>query len=106
CFCTSFCYHMNGSLDFGQTWTRLQPDEGAGGGDKQWFTIDKTGGTGHGFQYQIWSTSAGCEFSEQFSRSTDGGVTWMNAISIPSSPVWGTLDVDTDGNLFVGGGDF
>jgi hypothetical protein len=101
----SFCDNMYGSLDFGQTWTRLQPDGDAGGGDKQWFTIDKTGGTGHGFQYQAWSTAASCSFG-QFSRSTDGGVTWMNAISIPNSPVWGTLDVDTNGNLFIGGGDF
>ena len=102
----SFCDNMYGSLDFGQTWTRLQPDGDAGGGDKQWFTIDKTpGGMGHGFQYQIWSTAAPCSFG-QFSRSTDGGVTWMNPISIPNQPVWGTLDVDTNGNLFIGGGDF
>jgi hypothetical protein len=102
----SFCENMYGSLDFGQTWTRLQPDGDAGGGDKQWFTIDKTGGTGHGFQYQAWSTAAPCAGFGQFSRSTDGGVTWMNPISIPSQPVWGTLDVDTNGNLFIGGGDF
>src|SRR6478672_8418655 len=76
----SFCDNMYGSLDFGQTWTRLQPDGDAGGGDKEWFTIDKTpSGMGHGFQYQIWSTAASCNFSGQFSRSTDGGVTWMNA---------------------------
>jgi hypothetical protein len=98
----SFCDNMYGSPDFGQTWTRLQPDGDAGGGDKQWFTIDKTGGPGHGFQYQIWSTAASCNFG-QFSRSTDGGVTWMNPISIPDQPVWGTLDVDTNGNLFIGG---
>jgi hypothetical protein len=29
----------------------------------------------------------------------------MSPIFIPNSPVWGTLDVDTNGNLFVGGGD-
>jgi hypothetical protein len=57
---------------------------------------------GHGFQYQIWSTAAACT-SGQFSRSTDGGVTWMSPISIPNSPVWGTPDVDTNGNLFIGG---
>jgi hypothetical protein len=102
----SFCENMYGSLNFGQTWTRLQPDGDAGGGDKQWFTIDKTGGTGHGFQYQAWSTAAPCAGFGQFSRSTDGGVTWMNPISIPDQPVWGTLDVDTNGNLFIGGGDF
>jgi hypothetical protein len=101
----SFCDNMYGSLDFGQTWTRLQPDGDAGGGDKQWFTIDKTSGPGHGFQYQAWSTAAACSFG-QFSRSTDGGVTWMSPINIPDTPVWGTLDVDTNGNLFIGGGDF
>jgi hypothetical protein len=31
----TFCENMYGSLDFGQTWTRLQPDGDAGGGDKQ-----------------------------------------------------------------------
>jgi hypothetical protein len=101
----TFCDNMYGSLDFGQTWMRLQPDADAGGGDKEWFTIDKTNGTGHGFQYQAWSTAATCSFG-QFSRSTDGGVSWMNAINIPDAPVWGTLDVDTNGNLFIGGGDF
>jgi hypothetical protein len=101
----TFCDNMYGSLDFGQTWTRLQADGDAGGGDKQWFTIDNTSGTGHGFQYQAWSTAAPCSFG-QFSRSTDGGATWMNPIDIPDSPVWGTLDVDTNGNLFIGGGDF
>ena len=101
----TFCDNMYGSLDFGQTWTRLQSDGDAGGGDKEWFTIDKTNGTGHGFQYQAWSTAAPCS-SGQFSRSTDAGVTWMNPINIPDAPVWGTLDVDTNGNLFIGGGDF
>ena len=27
----------------------------------------------------------------------------MNPINIPNSPAWGTLDVDSNGNLFVGG---
>jgi hypothetical protein len=102
----SFCDDMWGSTNGGQSWTRLPPEGGGGGGDKEWFTIDKTiGGTGHGFQYQAWSTAAPCTFG-QFSRSTDGGFTWMNPINIPNSPVWGTLDQDTNGNLFIGGGDF
>src|SRR4029453_4939271 len=58
----SFCENMYGSLDFGQTWTRLQPDGDAGGGDKQWFTIDKTGGAGHGFQYPGASTASPSDF--------------------------------------------
>jgi len=49
----SFCDNMYGSLDFGQTWTRLQPDGDAGGGDKQWFTIDRRAGrvTGSSTRY-------------------------------------------------------
>jgi hypothetical protein len=97
-----FCTDMWGSSDGGQSWMRLPPEGGSEGGDKQWFTIDKTNGTGHGFQYQIWSTAAPCSFG-QFNRSTDGGLTWQTPLSIPNSPVWGTLDVASNGNLFIGG---
>jgi hypothetical protein len=98
----SFCDNVWRSTNGGQSWTELQADGGAGGGDKEWFTIDKTAGMGHGFQYQLWSYAATCSFG-QFSRSTDGGATWQSPIDIPNSPVWGTLDVATNGNLFIGG---
>jgi hypothetical protein len=88
------------SLNGGASWTKLGP---ATGGDKQWFTIDNTNSPGRGFQYQIWSTASNPTPGRQFSRSTDGGFTWMNPISIPRTPVWGTLDVDTNGTLFIGG---
>ena len=90
------------SINGGSSWTRLTFGD-VSGGDKQWFTIDRTNGTGHGFQYQLWSTSGNNWGGRQFSRSTDNGATWMNPIFLPSSPVWGTLDVDSNGNLFVGG---
>jgi hypothetical protein len=88
------------SVTGGQSWARIGP---ATGGDKQWFTIDNTSSSGHGFQYQSWSTAGNNYGGRQFSRSTNGGVTWMNPIFIPNSPIWGTLDVDTNGNLFIGG---
>ena len=90
------------SLTGGSSWTRLTFGN-VSGGDKQWFTIDRTNGTGHGFQYQLWSTSGNNWGGRQFSRSTDDGATWMSPIFLPSSPVWGTLDVDSNGNLFIGG---
>jgi hypothetical protein len=97
-----FCDDVWGSLNSGQSWTELSPDQGAHGGDKEWFTIDKNvGGMGHGFQYQIWTDFFACDFGG-FSRSIDGGVTWQTPISVPNFPQWGTLDVDTNGNLFIG----
>src|SRR6184192_3936736 len=98
-----FCDDLWGSTNGGQSWVERSPDQGAGGGDKQWLTIDKTGGPGHGFQYQA-DDGINCSGGGvQFQRSTDGGVTWQAPIIIPNSPVYGTLDVDTNGNLFIGG---
>src|SRR6266511_3970700 len=88
------------SITGGQSWTRVGP---ADGGDKQWFRIDNTNSTGHGFQYQCWSTDGNNYGGRQFTRSTDGGFTWLNPINILYSPTWGTLDVDTNGNLFIAG---
>jgi len=98
-----FCDDVWGSLNGGQSWTELSPDQGAHGGDKEWFTVDKNvGGTGHGFQYQFWTEGLACDFGG-FSRSIDGGITWQTPLSLPHSPQWGSLDVDTNGNLFVAG---
>ena len=98
-----FCDDLWRSTNGGQAWTLLSGERGGGGGDKQWFTIDKTNGPGHGFQYQsddgINCSGGGVEFQ----RSTNGGVTWQNPITVPHGPVYGTLDVDTNGNLFIGG---
>ncbi len=98
-----FCDDMWRSTNGGQSWTLISGEQGGGGGDKEWFTIDKTNGPGHGFQYQaddgINCSGGGVEFQ----RSTNGGVTWQAPISIPNSPVYGSLDVDTNGNVFVGG---
>jgi hypothetical protein len=101
------CENMYRSTNGGQSWTELQPDGQAEGGDKQWFTIDKTNGPGHGFQYQS-SDGADCDNSGvvEFQRSTDGGVTWQAPIHIPNDPTIGTLDVDSNGNLFIGGEGF
>jgi len=99
-----FCDDVWNSLNGGQSWSLLSPEKGAHGGDKQWFTIDKNvGGMGHGFQYQFWTEFFACEFGG-FSRSTDGGATWQTPISLPNFTDTGTLDVDTNGNLFIGGG--
>jgi Dockerin type I domain len=96
----TFFDNMWRSLDGGMTWTNIAP---AKGGDKQWFVIDNTNSIGRGFQYQHWSSSGNNFGGRQFTRSIDGGVTWLNPVSIPNSPSWGTPDVDTNGTLYIGG---
>ena len=98
----NFCDDVWRSTNGGQSWLQGGPGHG---GDKEWFTIDKTGGRGHGFQYQFWSGFFPCD-SGEFSRSTDGGLTWMSPINVPNDTDTGALDVDTNGNLFIGGSDF
>ena len=88
------------SMTGGISWEYLGPSHG---GDKQWFTIDTTNSSGRGFQYQSWSIFGNNYNGAQFTRSVDGGVTWSTPSYIPNEPVWGTLDVDTNGNLFIGG---
>jgi hypothetical protein len=95
-----FCDDVWNSINGGQTWTQGGPGHG---GDKEWFTIDTTGGMGNGFQYQFWTGFFACDTGE-FTRSTDGGLTWMTPINVPNSIDHGALDVDTNGNLFVAGG--
>ena len=87
---TTFFDNMWRSTDSGHSWTNLGD---ATGGDKQWFTIDNTNSTGHGFQYQSWSTAGNNYGGRQFSRSTDGGSTWMSPIFLPNSPAWGTPSI-------------
>ncbi|MFL6569881.1 MAG: dockerin type I domain-containing protein [Chthoniobacterales bacterium] len=99
----NFYDDMWNSMNGGQSWLRLGP---AYGGDKQWFTIDNTNSPGHGFQYQVWSSLGNNFDGRTFSRSTDGGANWSDPIYIPNSPSWATLDVDSNGNLFIGGVDF
>jgi len=97
----TFCDNIWQSTDGAQSWTSFP---GTSGGDKQWFTVDRTAGPGHGFQYKFWSVFAACS-SGGFSRSTDGGMTWQSPINIPHDVIHGTADVDTNGNLFIGGED-
>jgi hypothetical protein len=88
------------STDRGATWG---PPAEAYGGDKQWMTVDRTGGMGHGHQYQAWNTAAGCCGDTTFNRSIDGGFSFQYPTYIPTTPIFGTLDVDADGVLYVVG---
>jgi len=101
----TFCGDIWRSTNGGQSWTERSSDGAAHSGDKEWFNLDRTPTSmGHGFQYQFWTGFFACD-SGEFSRSTDGGATWQAPVNIPNGPVWGTLDVASNGYLYIGGGD-
>lgn len=91
-----FFFSRNG----GRTWNGPQA---AFGGDKQWFTIDRTDGAGRGNIYASWSTAQNPWGRRVFTRSTDGGVSFSSPIELNPAPVWGTLAVAPDGGLYLTG---
>jgi hypothetical protein len=88
------------STNAGQTWGA---SVSAFGGDKQWMTVDRTGGAGNNFFYQAWSTASNPTPPNTFNRSINDGASWQSPSAIPDSPVWGTLDVAPDGTLYLVG---
>jgi len=91
------------STNGGMTWEVVGP---ALGGDKEWMAIDTGNGPGRGNIYQVWSPFFNVYTNDAdfiFTRSIDGGMTWMDAIGLPHSPYFGTLDVGPDGELYMFG---
>jgi len=84
----------------GRNWTG---PTAAFGGDKQWFTIDRTDGAGRGNIYASWSTSGNPWGERVFIRSTDGGQSFSQPIVLMPAPIWGTPTVDPDGALYLAG---
>jgi hypothetical protein len=85
------------STEGGMSWDEGVP---AYGGDKQWMTVDTSGGAGDGHVYASWNsffTSCSPGF---FTRSLDGD-SYEPCLEVPDSPYWGTLAVGPDGELFV-----
>jgi len=64
--------------------------------DKQWLAVDVTDGPGRGHLYMTWSNGT------NFTRSTDGGLSWPVRMRAPiGTTVWGTIDVDVNGKLYL-----
>ena len=99
---TFYCDDLWRSTNGGQTWTEQSPDRSAGG-DKEWLTIDRTNGPGHGFQYQIYDGANCCWQQRGIPTLHQRRRHVATPVTIPNSPIYGTLDVDTNGNVFVGG---
>jgi hypothetical protein len=78
----------------------------AQGGDKQWMTIDKTGGMGDGNIYAFWTSAYSACPPGSFTRSANRGASYESCIVIPDDPFWGTLAVGPDAELYVCGAGF
>lgn len=105
----TFAEDLFRSTNGGVTWQRVG---GALGGDKEWMAIDTTSGPGRGNIYQVWSpyynvytnsTYPNGDPNRIFTRSIDSGASWMPAIGLPNTPVFGTLDIGPDGELYMFG---
>lgn len=91
------------SVDGGVSWSAPVP---AFGGDKQWFTADRTTGIGSGNLYQIWNVQFSCCPPNDFTRSTNSSLSFDTPVAIPQpSMKWGTMDVGPDGTLYLAGAD-
>ena len=75
----------------------------AQGGDKQWMTIDRTGGPGSGNIYASWTSYYSVCTPGFFTRSTNRGRSFEDCVDIPGEPYWGQLAVGPGGELYAGG---
>lgn len=74
-----------------------------GGGDKQWMTIDRSGGIGEGNIYSSWNSMFSDCPPGFFTRSTDGGNSFDTCSVIIEDISWGTQTVGNNGELYVCG---
>lgn len=88
------------SLDGGQSWLAPVP---AFGGDKNWMTVDTTGGATDGRVYGIWQRFFGCCGQNTLTRSIDGAQSFEPPVAVAKRPTFGTLDVGPDGALYAAG---
>src|SRR5262249_21182571 len=101
--CASFNTDLFRSTDGGATWQRIGD---AQGGDKEWMVIDTTTSPGRGNIYQNWQTANSFGSANfMFTRSTDGGASWMTPIAIPHQAIFGTVDIGPNGEVYVIGYD-
>ncbi|UCG15618.1 MAG: hypothetical protein JSV19_10020 [Phycisphaerales bacterium] len=88
------------STDGGISWEAPLP---AYGGDKNWMVIDRTDSMGRGNIYAIWQRFSNCCGDDTFTRSTNGGASFIYPIHIPGSPTFGTIAVGPDGEVYAAG---
>lgn len=90
------------SDDGGQTWKNKI---NAYGGDKSWIAIDQSDGASRGNIYAAWNVAGNPHFPNTFNYSVDNGMSFSLPEQISNKPVFGTVAVGFDGEVYVAGGD-
>ena len=98
----SFDMDVFKSTDGGASWGPPVPSFG---GDKNWMVVDKSGGIGDGHVYGIWQRFFGCCGQNTFTRSTDGAAGFEFPVVVPLRPLFGTMAVGPDGEVYATGVD-
>ncbi|MEI7501112.1 MAG: T9SS type A sorting domain-containing protein [Bacteroidota bacterium] len=75
----------------------------AKGGDKQWMSIDRSGGVGTGNIYSSWTSYYSSCQPGFFTRSANSGASFENCVEVEGNPYWGTIAVGPSGELYVAG---
>lgn len=88
------------SINGGGTW---EMGTFAQGGDKQWMSVDRSGGEGAGNLYAFWNYAFSICPPHNFTRSTDHNESYEDCSSIPGDPYWGTTFVGPQGELYMCG---
>jgi hypothetical protein len=88
------------SFDGGVTWVDKTP---AFGGDKSWFVIDKSDGLNRGNIYAAWNVAGNQFFPNTYNSSLDNGLSFTQPITIPQKPVFGTVEIGPNGEVYVFG---
>jgi hypothetical protein len=73
------------------------------GGDKNWVTVDKSGGLGDGHIYGTWQRFSGCCGQRTFTRSIDDGDSFESPVAVALRPLFGTMTVGPEGELYISG---
>jgi hypothetical protein len=88
----NFCDDVWHSTNGGQTFIEQSPNGAGHGGDKQWFTIDKTGGPGHGSSINFGAVSSLATRENSTDLPTAGSLGWLRlmyqTIPIPGRSTW------------------
>ncbi|MFC3194905.1 hypothetical protein ACFODZ_11705 [Marinicella sediminis] len=88
------------STDGGQNWF---DKTNAIGGDKSWYAIDHSNTENRGNIYAAWNLAGNNHYPNSFNYSVDNGQSFSAPEVLPNSPIFGTVAVGFDGEVYVAG---